>query len=75
MVAPDSYAAQFQSYVHGFVVSLAQARGLEVIDVASELRSGQTDPGTFHPNEGHFTSAGHVSVADTILQALDQLRP
>ena len=67
---PCSSSAAFQDHVRRHVTEVAAEHNLLLIDVAEEMRKTHQiseSADWFHPNEGHYTAAGHRQDAKIIL--------
>lgn len=69
---PGTYSATFQEYFRKAIVSEENNLRVQVIDLASRLRTwrkNKREP-LFHPNEGHLNPKGNQAVAELLKQAL-----
>ncbi|WLQ15042.1 SGNH/GDSL hydrolase family protein [Hahella aquimaris] len=67
-----SLPAYYQEFVRSALKQGFEAMGVPVLDVAAELSEQAQQGGEdwYHPNEGHFTPAGHKVVADILWSGL-----
>lgn len=68
---PQSVSAIYQDHVRRFMLTVAEQNNIAVIDLSPALQQQfkPRSPLLFHPNEGHFTAAGHRVVANAVAAA------
>lgn len=68
----DGVSHHFQEYLRQEIITMADSRGVSVIDLMTELatqpRGNLAD--FYFPNDGHLTPAGHEFVADVLASDL-----
>lgn len=71
---PLSVSATFQDHVRRFMLNLAEEQNIHVVDVSQTLRDHYQHQREllFHPNEGHFTQAGHRVVAEALAEIISK---
>lgn len=69
---PGTYSAAFQEYFRKAITSEENNMRVQVIDLASRLRTWRETKGgpLFHPNEGHLNPKGNEAVAELLKQVM-----